>query len=175
MTGTTSQGRRSRTTSARTSVRTAEIRTAGRRQEYVRGNVVEMPAYMPEEVRRRPVKTSTTVRKNREKAVYMNLGYVAFLTAALLFAAVTLCGYIGLQSDVTNQVKKISTMEAQYNDLKLANDEEYSRINSNIDLDKIKAIAIGKLGMTYASEGQIVRVQDDNKDYVHQVADLPQK
>ena len=72
-------------------------------------------------------KVSNTTRKNREKMFHMNLGYVAFLVIALALATFTLCGYIELQSGITNHVKQISEMEAEYNSLKMANDEEYNR------------------------------------------------
>lgn len=115
---------------------------------------------------------SNTARKNREKASHMNPGYVLFLSAALIFAMVTLCSYIDLQSDITNCVEAISEMESRYNNLKLSNDEEYNRVSSSIDLEKIKAVAIGELGMTYAREGQIVRVEDAETDYVRQTESL---
>ena len=79
---------------------------------------------------------SNTTRKNREKASHMNPGYVLFLSAALAFAIMTLCSYINLQSDITNCVEAISEMESRYNNLKLANDEEYNRINSSLDLEQ---------------------------------------
>ena len=47
-------------------------------------------------------------------------------------------------------------MESELNSLKLSNDEEYSRITSNINLEEVKRIAIGELGMTYAAEGQVI-------------------
>jgi len=59
------------------------------------------------------------------------------------------------------------------NDLKLANDEEYSRITSSIDIEEIKRIAIGELGMNYALEGQIVTYTNECSDYVKQVAEIP--
>lgn len=116
---------------------------------------------------------STAARKNRDKAVYMNLGYVIFLIAAMLVTGSVLINYIQLQSEITNNVEKISYMERQLNDLKLANDEEYSRITSSIDLEEIKRIAIGELGMRYASEGQIVTYTNEGSDYLKQVADIP--
>lgn len=140
---------------------------------YIQGNIVENVAFMPEEVNGHRGENHIAIKKNRDKAIYMNFGYLVFLTGALIFAAVTLCSYIQLQSEITNQVKEISSLESQYNTLKLSNDEEYNTINSSIDLEKIKAIAIGELGMTYADQGQIVQVQGNNQDYVHQVADLP--
>ena len=116
---------------------------------------------------------STAARKNRDKAVYMNLGYVAFLVLAMLVTAGVLINYIQLQSQITNNVEQISYLERQLNDLKLANDEEYSRITSSIDLEEIKRIAIGELGMQYASEGQIVTYTNEGSDYVKQIADIP--
>jgi cell division protein FtsL len=113
------------------------------------------------------------LRQNRERHKRMNLSYVLIMGTALLFVAVLLCNYIQLQSEVTNKVKEISQLEVEYNRLKLANDEELARINSSVDLEEIKAIAIGELGMTYAGEGQIVTIADNDQDYVHQVADLP--
>lgn len=117
-------------------------------------------------------KVSNTTRKNREKVFHMNLGYVAFLVIALALATFTLCGYIELQSGITNHVKQISEMEAEYNSLKMANDEEYNRITSSVDLEKIRAIAIGELGMVYAQDGQIIQIENTETDYVHQTADL---
>ena len=117
-------------------------------------------------------KVSNTTRKNREKMFHMNLGYVAFLVIALALATFTLCGYIELQSEITNHVKQISEMEAEYNSLKMANDEEYNRITSSVDLEKIRAIAIGELGMVYAQDGQIIQIENTETDYVHQTADL---
>ena len=105
-------------------------------------------------------KVSNTTRKNREKMFHMNLGYVAFLVIALALATFTLCGYIELQSGITNHVKQISEMEAEYNSLKMANDEEYNRITSSVDLEKIRAIAIGELGMVYAQDGQIIQIEN---------------
>ena len=117
-------------------------------------------------------KVSNTTRKNREKMFHMNLGYVAFLVIALALATFTLCGYIELQSGITNHVKQISEMEAEYNSLKMANDEGYNRITSSADLEKIRAIAIGELGMVYAQDGQIIQIENTETDYVHQTADL---
>lgn len=120
----------------------------------------------------RKKRLSNTARKNRERATHMNLGYVLFLSVAMVFAVVTLCSYIELQSDITNCVDAISELESRYNNLKLANDEEYNRINSSIDLEQIKAVAIGELGMTYAKEGQIIQVEDSETDYVRQTESL---
>ena len=58
--------------------------------------------------------------------------------------------------------------------LRNAKDEEYARITRNINLEEIKATAIGEYGMSYARDGQIIVVEDTRSDYVYQVSDLPE-
>lgn len=144
----------------------------GSRSAYIAGNTARKLDVVTEIQKPRKQEPSTAVRKNRDRAVYMNLGYVLFLTASLIVAGVILIGYIRLQSDITASVKRISTMESTLNSLKVANDEEYSRIESSIDLEEIRRIAITELGMTYPDESQIVIVPDEGSDYVRQLADI---
>lgn len=118
-------------------------------------------------------KLSNQTRKNRERARYMNLGYVAFLAVAMLVAGYVLIGYIQLQAELTAQVEQIAALESRLNSLKLSNDEELARINSSLDLEEIKRIAVGELGMVYATEGQIVNYDSEGNDYVRQISDIP--
>ena len=150
-------------------------RTANDRgRYYVHGNAVRN-LDVTKEIEREPIKKiSNTARKNRERAKHMSAGYVLFLCAALVVTGIILVNYIGLQSDITNSVKHISTLEKQLNDLKLANDEDYSRITSSVNLEEVKRIAIQELGMQYAEEGQIISFMSQNNDYVKQLADIPQ-
>ena len=145
-----------------------------RSRYYVQGNAVRK-LDVTEEIGKQPrKKISNTARKNRERAKHMSAGYVMFLCVALVVTGITLVNYIGLQSDITNSVKHISTLEKQLNDLKLANDEDYSRITSSVNLEEIKRVAIQELGMQYAEEGQIIPFSSQNNDYVKQMADIPQ-
>lgn len=105
----------------------------------------------------------------------MNFPYVLFLSTAMIFTGLLLIGYITVQSDITNSIKNISSLENQLNDLKLENDEEYSRITSSVDLEEVKKVAIDELGMKYAGEGQIVNYSGEDSDYVRQFSDLPTK
>ena len=150
--------------------RTADARS----RYYVQGNVVRKLDVTKEIERQPQKKISNTARKNRERAKHMSAGYVVFLCMALIATGIILANYIGLQSDITNSVQHISALEKQLNDLKLANDQEYSRIISGIDLEEIKRIAIQELGMQYAEEGQIISFASENHDYVKQMADIPQ-
>lgn len=114
---------------------------------------------------------SNETRKNREKAHHMSFGYVAFLIGALFACGMVLINYIQLQAELTNKMQEASRLESELNSLKLANDEAYSRITSNIDLEEIKRVAIGELGMTYAEEGQIISYTNDSHDYMRKVSD----
>ncbi|MDD2972822.1 MAG: cell division protein FtsL [Lachnospiraceae bacterium] len=145
----------------------------GRQSTYVHGNTVRKRRE-EEYIREIPKKkVNHAARKNREKAFHMNLGYVLFLSAALVTAGFVLIGYIQLQWQITSSVKNISRLESQLNDLKLDNDEEYNRILASVDLEEIKKVAMNELGMKYASEGQIVVVDGEESDYVRQYTDIP--
>ena len=135
---------------------------------YVQGNTVRKVRPDREVTQKPKKKVNNSVRRNRDRAKHMDAGYVLFLGLALVASGMILVYYIGLQSDITNSVKHISTLESQLNDLKVANEENYSRISSSVDLEEIRRIAIQELGMQYAQEGQIVSFASENSDYVKQ-------
>lgn len=141
---------------------------------YVQGNTVRK-AQPVRQAPEKPKKVNHSVRKNRDRAKNMSAGYVLFLSAALVATGIILVYYIGLQSDITNSVKHIAALERQLNDLKVANEEDYSRINSSVDLEEIRRIAVQELGMQYAREGQIISFASENSDYVKQMAEIPGK
>ena len=150
-----------------------ESRRAGNRNLYVYGSTakqLDVREAIHEKSRREQYNAA---RKNRERAMHMNPAYVLFLAAAMVVSAFVLIGYIRLQSDITNSINHIAALESELNDLRLSNDEEYSRIESSVNLEEIKRIAIQELGMTYAGEGQIIEYSSEGSDYVRQVADIP--
>lgn len=147
-------------------------RTRYQRQAYVEGNAVrrlDTVRELQQPVRR----VDHNVRRNRDKSHYMNLPYVLFLTAAMVVTGIMLIGYLHMQSNLTVSIKKVAALESQLNDMRLSNDEQLERINTAIDLEEIKQIAIEKLGMTYAKEGQVVTVSGEGSDYVRQLAAMP--
>lgn len=148
-------------------------KTAYRNQLYVQGNTARRLQAVPA-VREVPSrKVSNRIRKNREKAKHMSIGSVLSMAIAMVAAAFIVTGYLTLQSDITNSIKRIASLESQLNELKLSNDENYSRITSDINLEEVKRIAIQELGMTYAKEGQIITFNGEGSDYVRQTGDIP--
>ena len=147
--------------------------TVRRQDTYIEGNTVHKFDVVEELQKPLEIKElSHTTRKNRDKALYMNLGYVLFLVAALVSAAMILIGYIRVQSDIIISVRNIASLESELNNLKLSNDEDYARAVSSVDLEEIRRVAIGELGMRYAKEGQIINVSGEGNDYVRQLSEI---
>ena len=140
------------------------------RSEYIRGTTVRKPNRVHE---RQPYHVHENTR--RHKRHNMSLGYLLFLSLAMILMLGTLAWYISLQSQVKNSVKNIAALESQLNNLKQDNDEAYNRANGNVDLEEVKRIAIQEYGMTYAGEGQVVTYSDGGgNDYVRQLAPIPE-
>ncbi len=142
---------------------------AARTTNYVYGNTArKLDVQRQLEAPQRKV-LSREVQVNRAKAKHMNLGYVLFLVAALATAAVILISYIRVQADITTMTEYIAKQEKVLNNLKISNDEMLTRIESRLDLEEVKRVAIGELGMTYPKEGQIIAYESVNNDYTRRV------
>ena len=140
---------------------------------YVEGNTVRK-INVAEEIQK-PIERKENrenVRKNQHNAFRMNFGYMVFLIGALAVSAMILMSYISLQSDIIIATKRVASLERELNNLKLSNDEDYARAASSVDLEQIRSVAIGELGMKYAKEGQIINVSGEGSDYVRQLADI---
>ena len=98
----------------------------------------------------------------------MSIGYVTLLMGFLIACVAFLVNNIQMQSELTTKITEVSRMESELNSQKLSNDEEYSRNTSNINLEEIKRIAIGELGITYATEGQVITYASSSNDYMRQ-------
>ena len=106
-------------------------------------------------------------RRNRERALKMSAGYVAFLSVCVMVVAFTAVAYVNLQSDLIIRQKRMETLEQEISDLKTDNDSAYKRISTSVNLKEIKKQA-KKLGMKYPSEKQIIYYSIENSDYMIQ-------
>lgn len=149
---------------------------------YIEGNAVRKMEAAPdyrgeeEEKRRRAIKRKNqhTARRNQERALRMNRGYVAFLSLAAMVTALVSVVYIQLQSDVTSRLRNISALESQVSDMKADNDALLKRIDTSVNLEAIKEAAIHQLGMVYAGADQIIYYSVDDDDYMNQYDEIPQ-
>ena len=115
--------------------------------------------------------TSEITKKNRAKQYAWSTAYIIVLTVCMGMMVAMLMYRVKLAAMVTSQVDTINTLEKQLNDLRMDNDEGWSRVSNSIDMEEIKRIAIGELGMTYAQEGQIVTYVDEGMDYMRKVVE----
>ena len=151
---------------------------------YVNGSTVRQmearPVRQPRPDRRkieekqREKRRRSAVKRNRERALHMSKGYVTFLSACVIVVAFAAVSLVQIQSQVTQRMKHIAALESQITDLKADNDARYKEIVTSVDLDYIKDVAINELGMTYASEEQIVYFSIENENFMDQYSDIPE-
>ncbi len=153
----------------------AEGTGTGQMRTYVDGNTVRRLQTGPKETTRNRMSASSATRKNRARALQMNLSYVVFLTVAAVATVMMCINYLKLQSKNTALQKSVTVLATQLSETKLENDSEYNRIMSNVDLQQLKETAINDLGMTYASESQMRTYDSQGSDYVKQYQDIPVK
>lgn len=116
---------------------------------------------------------SRETRRNREKAMSMGRGFVAFL--AVVSVAVLFCcvNYLQLKSELTGRIKTVASLESEWAQLKEENDAYESQVTSEVDLNQIKKIAIGRLGMHYPADSQKKTYSVPSSSYVRQYQDIP--
>ena len=150
---------------------------------YVNGNTVRQIDAQP--VRRERIdrtkiqeeqqkkRRRNAARRNRERALHMSKGYVAFLTLCVGVVAFAAVALVQIQSQVTQRMEHIAALESQITDLKADNDARYKEIITSVDLDYIKDVAINQLGMQYATEEQIIYYSVENDNFMDQYSDIP--
>lgn len=157
-----------------------------RNENYVDGNTVRRMETAPdyrrereERIRREREKEQQrrqrAARRNQERALRTSKSYVAFMTMAVLVFATFTGLYIKIQSNVTVRMKTISALESQIADVKADNDEAFKRINTSVNLDGVRNIAMTELGMSYAKESQIVYYSVGDDDYMNQYSEIPEE
>ncbi len=144
---------------------------AGKRNRYVYGNTARALRPIEKEVRS-PRKLSAKSRKNIDRDTGMNPAFMLFMTLAMVLTGIVCVQYIRLQSSLTTYVGQLSAMERELQSLRAENDDYESRIKGAIGLENIKKRAMEELGMTYASDEQIVTYNSDGTDYVRQFVSI---
>lgn len=156
-------------------------RAAYRSEKYIQGNTVRRVESAPDIIRRRvqeegvPRRVSAATRRNRERATSMNLGYVLFLSFAAIIMFAVCVEYLHMRINLTSRINNISSLESQLQDLTAENDALNNKLNTSVDLEKIRKVAMEELGMVYPSEDQIVIYKNADSDYMNQYEDIPEK
>ncbi|MCD7736050.1 MAG: hypothetical protein LUI07_03650 [Lachnospiraceae bacterium] len=118
---------------------------------------------------------SLNTRRNRERALQMNLGYVLFLTAAAVITVFVCVNFLQLRAKNTLLQEEVASLEAELDSAVLEKASEYNRVMNGIDLEYIKDVATNELGMRQATSDQIVYYEVEDGDYVRQYSEVPEE
>lgn len=145
---------------------------------YVDGNTVRQERYIttehrPERDVQRGYRQSHTVRRNQEKALYMDGPYVFALTIAAIVTLFLCVNYLQAQASITARMNHIEELELTLEHLKSENDALQTRIDTYVDLDHVYKVATEELGMVYANKDQILLYNKTESEYVRQYEDIP--
>lgn len=145
---------------------------------YVDGNTVrqsELNQAKPllKEDARREYRKSHQVRRNQEKALYMDGPYVFVLTIAALAALLLCVNYLHVQASITARMAHIEELELKLEHLKSENDALQTRIDTYVDLEYVYKVATEELGMVYANKDQVLLYDKTESEYVRQYEDIP--
>lgn len=155
---------------------------------YVDGNTVRKmqaaPQYAPQP-RRRPEQPQKTreelrrtksmriaARRNQQRALEMNRGYVAFLTAATAVCLAVCLLFVHVQADNTARLKTITSLENQITELRADNLAAEKRLETTMNLEEVKAAA-SAMGFAYPKADQIVYYTVEDSDYMNQYEAIP--
>lgn len=131
------------------------------------------PQALPRQTVQKGQTLSREAQKNRAKAANMSRGFVAFIAVAA--AAVLFCciHYLQLKAQYTGKISQVAVLESELAQLREDNDAYESQVTSNVDLSRIKKIAIGRLGMKYPSDEESMTYTTQGGSYVRQYQDIP--
>ena len=118
----------------------------------------------------------TTYRKSAEKAeksLGFDLGYMLVLSFMLILMIVSCVVMLSVQGNVETKEKNIESLQRQLESVQADNDAYEDSLNNMYSMDDIYTIATGELGMIYSQNGQIIRYEKQEDDYVKQYSDVP--
>ena len=141
-------------------------------QYRVSGTIAYAPERaVPERARIREVSKAT--RRNRAKALSVNLAFVIFLTIASIATVYMCVRYLQLKATLTAQITANQKLESTLVSLRSENDALLENVNNAQDWNHIKDVAINEMGMKYATQDQIVWYNTDESGYIRQYAEVP--
>ena len=114
------------------------------------------------------------IRRNQERAMYMDLPYVILLTIASICTLYLCVNYLHVQSSITARMHNIESLETKLEQMKAENDALETSINTSIDLNEIYETATKELGMVYANKDQVLLYDKTESEYVRQYEDIPE-
>ena len=113
------------------------------------------------------------IRRNRDKALQMNPGFVLFAALAAVLVLFICVNYLQVQSNIVSTMNKIEAKELELEALKADNDLLERKIQTYTDLDYIYQVATTELGMVRPGDDQILYYESTESEYVRQYEQIP--
>ena len=150
------------------------IRTNAYRTE-VEGNVVRKLQIAPQYQESTNKPAEVPRRSRRQQSNTLSIPYCIFLAVACVLTLTLGAYYLQQQALSTKSQKDIASLESELAELKKANADDLNRIETSVNLEEIRDIAINELGMVYATEENVVLYKNKSQNYVSQYEDVPQE
>ena len=85
-----------------------------------------------------------------------------------------LCQLSSAESELTGKIKTVASLETELSQIKEDNNAYESQVTSDVDLNTIKKLAIGRLGMNYPKDDQKKTYTMPSNSYVRQYQEVPE-
>ena len=141
----------------------------------VQGNVARQLYAVPDRQSRPAGPVEVQRKRRRQEKANLSIPYCIFLTVACILTLASGAYYLEQQAVATSSQKKIASLESQLAELKKVNADELNRIETSVNLEEIREIAINELGMVYATAENVVLYKNTNQNYVTQYEKIPQE
>ena len=154
--------------------RTVNRRTTTYRPE-VQGSVARQMYAVPERRENPQGPVAVPSRRRKQEKTTLSIPYCVFLTVACVLTLSLGAYYLEQQALATSSQKKIASLESELAELKKVNADDLNRIETSVNLEEIRDIAINELGMVYATQENVVLYKNTTQNYVSQYENVPQE
>ena len=141
----------------------------------VQGNVARQLYAVPNRHERVNGPVEVPRRKRKQVQNTLSIPYCVFLTVACILTLTLGAYYLEQQALSTSTQKQIASLESQLAELKKVNADELNRIETSVNLEEIRDIAMNELGMIYATRENVVLYKNTTQNYVSQYTEVPQE
>ena len=142
----------------------------------VQGNVVrKVSVTTPERRERVDGPVAVPRRSRRQERTTLSVPYCMFLAVACVLTLALGAYYLQQQALATSSQKTIASLEGQLAELRKTNADDLNRIETSVNLEEIRDIAINELGMVYATAENVVLYENTTQNYVSQYEEVPQE
>lgn len=155
--------------------RTVKNRQTTAYRTEVQGNVVRQFQTVPNRIDRENGPVEVPRRSRKPERNTLSIPYCMFLAVACVLTLSLGAYYLEQQAMATSSQKKIASLESELAEIKKANADELNRIETSVNLEEIRDIAINELGMVYATAENVVLYKNTHQNYVSQYEEVPQE